>query len=227
MSAVIWPKRERLRRQNRRPTWRGGGVFFAGGAVEVTQGRERQRPPVGAAGQVLLAEGQVVPIPLPPDQGQSDMAEPRAGQRLRYLDIGVWPRREAAEQLEDQAVVVDERGVGLFGRQWAAPLGLLRASAGRSKQGHGHLAVDAGAVVDPVAHGAEQGVFVALQVPGTVSGGAFGYHQLVGAPVGHDDGPQQAGRAVQLGQTARIEDAQAKRAARPRRTSAGWPDRGQ
>ena len=59
------------------------GALLTGSAVKITERGEGQGPAVGAPGQVLLAEGQVVAVALPADQGEGDVAEPGLGQRLR------------------------------------------------------------------------------------------------------------------------------------------------
>ena len=134
---------------------------------------------------------------------------------------GLGPTRQPAEQLEDQPVVVDKRRIGLFGRQRPRPLRALQPAAGGPQQRHGHFAVDGGAVVNAVPDIADQGVFVALQVLGDVGGRPFGDHELVGTAVRLDDGPEQPGGALQLGQAAGIERPAGARGGVRRRTSAG------
>ena len=174
-----------------------------GSPVEISQGSEGQCPPVGTPGEVLLAEGQVAPIALPAHQRERDVGEPGTGQRRGDLDVGVWAHRQAAEELEDQPVVVDKRGVGLFGGQGPRPLCRLEPAAGRPQQRQSHFGVDRGVVVDAIPDVADEGVFVALQVLGDLADGPFGDNDLVIGPLCLDDRPKQPPRrAPELGQAA-------------------------
>ena len=78
--------------------------------------------------------------------GAGTCSKPACGQCGRHLHIGVVPRLEPAEHLEDQPVVEDERGVGLLGGYRPGQTGGLPALARRLEEHPGQLTVEHGVV---------------------------------------------------------------------------------
>ena len=177
---------------------------------QVAQRGEGQGPPVDATGQEGLEEGQVVADAL---LGRAPLDAPLGdcrlgGQRFRHprepdpaeargdLDLGVGTGQQPAEQLEDEALVVDQRRVRLLDADGPHPLRALVAAGDPPEQVEGEVRVEDGVVGDgPLAvdlDRADGGVVVAPQEVELVPVVAQTEEHLVAVPVGvHQETDQQ------------------------------------
>ena len=115
--------------------------------VEVPERGEGQGPALRAARQVLLAERQVVRLV----RARSPAGRPRGRSRRRpgpsvTSTSGLRPAMQAAEHLQDDPVVEDQRGVGLLGGHGPGQRRRLGAAAGDLEQDPGQLGVEHGVV---------------------------------------------------------------------------------
>ena len=114
--------------------------------VEVAQRCQGQRPPLGPAGQVFVGDGQVDAVLAPHRQRLGHVVETDRVEGGRDLHVGVGPGCQAAEHLEDDAVVVDERRVRLLRSDRTHALGRLTTDDLQQRQRQ--LGIDQGVVDD-------------------------------------------------------------------------------
>ncbi|TXS11540.1 hypothetical protein EAO70_31990 [Streptomyces sp. adm13(2018)] len=123
---------------------------------------EREPPAVAGVPEVRLEDAQRRRARLEPGDRFRDPGAPGAREGEGELQIGVGPRTDPAEDLEDERISVDERGVGLLGvqhpggeggRQLRGGVEAQRAGPARAAQ---PLVEEAGEprVAQPFVHGA-------------------------------------------------------------------------
>ena len=149
---------------------------------EVAERRVGQVPGIGRAEQVLPDDGQVGALVAELGELGHDVGEAGLAEHVGDLDVGVGLGMDAAEQLEDEALVVDEGGVGLLHRQRA---GHGRRLVGGDLVEHvdGELGVDQRVVPDPAVDLADGDPLLALQEVAFGRRRAAAEHDLVGGPV--------------------------------------------
>ncbi len=156
----------------------GAGVVV-GAAVEVAQRRQGQGPALRPPGQELLAEGQVVSVVVPIDERGGHVGEPGAGQCGRHLDVGVAAGTEAAVHLQDEAIVVDDRSVGLLHRHGPGPAGGLPAARCHLEQDLAQIRVPHRVVGEHPGRRPEDRALVTVQEVGGLTRRADPQNQLV------------------------------------------------
>ena len=167
------------------------------GAQQVAQGRVRQVPGVGRPQHVLAHDGQVGALVAQLGQLGHDVGEAPLAQHVGDLDVRVALGMDPAEQLEDQALVVHHRSVGLLHHQRPGHLGrLVRRHPLQHHQRQ--VGVDQRVVPQQAVDLAHGDPLLALEEVGLAPHRAAPEHHLVGgAPArgihGLDQVPDQCG----------------------------------
>ncbi len=169
-------------------------------AEQITQGGQRQCPTLDRAGEERLQQGEVEPGRGLGAQRRRDPREPHPAEPGGDLHLRVGPELQPAEQLEDEALVVDEGGVGLLGPDGPGP-GRRLCPAGDPVEHHeGQLRVERGVVggrraLAPV-DDAQHRPVVAPEELGLLPLRPQADDDLVGHPVRLHDHPGQLGPVV-------------------------------
>jgi hypothetical protein len=166
----------------------------------VPQRRVGQVPAVGRAQEVLAHDGEVGVAVAQLGQLGDDVGEAPVAEDPCDLHVGVGLVVDPAEELQDEPLVVDDRGVRLLDRQRPGHLGrLVRRHPGQHLERQ--LGVDQGVVEHPPVGLAHRRALLALQEVEVAGCGAAAEHDLVdgGAAVGVgglDEQPRQHGVAL-------------------------------
>jgi hypothetical protein len=165
------------------------------GVEQVAQRGAGQFPGVRGPQQVLAHDGQVRSLVPQLCELGDDVGKTPLAQQLGDLDVGIGLRVHPAEQLEDEPLVVDHRGVRLLDDE--RPRHLRRLVRGHPlEHQQRQVGVDERVVVDPAVDLAERHPRLALEELGLAGHRPPAQHDLIGGAVtvgadGLDQEPDQ------------------------------------